>query len=353
MPLNQKEMDDILEFQKRWKAQEGQRQKEREERKQRDLKEFETKIAKFNAPEPVIPSNIQPVIPSFDQFMNEVYELPDVDVGFRNAINEWESAWGHKGEADANDYNHYKEKMLYKDAKEEQDFRYKCVMPKENGKLRVNDECYKKAFQIYRNYAKPFFQETVDTISQNLEKKVPLYRYLDIPKAKELTELLVKQSKTNQSSNITTGTYWSWDLDKHRNIVGMRDSIIYDTIDDSKMSREERAKAIDDERNKWNFFFFRGYISNPKNVNFHDSVSSNMGGLDHAEVRVNENTEILVDKICYNNDYKEAWQNIRKNENAEQCITFKKPIKLSTGTKSTTFKEQKERLIKLEKKLEF
>lgn len=341
MPLSQQEMDDILEFQKRWKAQEGQRQKEHEERKQRDLKVFEEKIAKFNAPEPVIPSNIQPIIPSFDQFMNEVYEQPDVDVGFRNAINEWESAWGYKGEADANDYNHYKDKQLYAGGTEERAFQDKCVRPKEHGELRVNDECYKKVFQIYRNYAKPFFQETVDTISQNLEQKVPLYRYLDTPKAKELTESLIKQSETNQSSNKTTGVYWSWDLDKHRNIVGMRNHIIRDSLNDSNMSMEERVKAIDNELKKWNFFFFRGYVSDPKHVNFHDSVSSNMGGLDHAEIRMKENAEILIDKICYNNDYKEAWNNIRKNENAEQCITFKKPIKLSTGKRPTTQKEQK------------
>ena len=329
MPLSEKEIEEILEFQKQWKSKESERQKEREEEKQRYLKEFEEEIAKFNAPEPKIPLEIKPIIPSFDQFMNEVYEKPEIDVGFRNAISHWETAWGKKGEADAGDWNHYKEKMVYKDAKEEREFREQCVYAKDKGTLRVNDECYKKAFKIYRDYAKPVFQSVVNKVSKNVKKKVPFYRFLDIKNAEELKQALIEQSKTQVQSKKTTGTYWSWNLDEHRNIVNPRNEAARQASRQSSLDSNDYEK----EMNKWDFLFFRGYTTDPENVNFHDSVSSNMGGLDHAEIRMKENTEMEIDKVCIAHEYQDGWDTIRGKKADKQCIIFEKPIRLLTKEK--------------------
>ena len=108
-------LEEIKKFQEEY-------QKRRETEKIQFLKEHEKAIAPFNAPEPLIPPTLQPLISSFDQFMNELYEMPEVDIGYRNAIQQWERAWGVKGKADGNDWNYYKDKMLYIGSKEEQAF---------------------------------------------------------------------------------------------------------------------------------------------------------------------------------------------------------------------------------------
>ena len=199
-----------------------------------------------------------------------------------------------------------------------------CTEPKGKGTLKVGDECYKKSFDIYRNYAKSFFTDTLNAVDNNLSKKQPFYRFLVLDDAENFIEDVKKKT-----SDRSTGIHWSWDLDKHRNIVNPSYDIIRKKIKQKDYnSYDAYIDAHDKELEKWRHSFFRGYITDPKGVDIHASVSSNMGGLDHAEIRMKPNSFMKIDRVCVHHDYESGWKNIRLSE-ANGCVAFSPPISLS------------------------
>jgi hypothetical protein len=314
--MDEKEIADIFEWQKQYKI----RQAEQKKRDDEELRKIDAEITQLHQPDPAVPDSMQSIIPSYDEFVKEMWELPDPDVGYCNAVSKFQSLWGNKGDIEFKDWNHYKDKII------DEKFKWDCHHRKNEQKAKVGDECYQKTFDMYRDYAKTPFIDTTQHIDQNVKGDIPIYRFIDIPNADAFVQELQKKNISK-----TTGIHWSWDLDKHRNIVFGRSVAM-----DKTKNADERDKIW----NQYNFVFFRGKVTDPASVNIHDSVSSNMGELDHAEIRLKEDVPVEIDKVCIAHEYKDGWNNIRK-EDADNCITFKKPIQLSTGSMKESIYKQK------------